>query len=566
MGYRILFLLLTFITFQTYAQQKYPKNYFGKPMDLPLILAGNFGELRNNHFHSGLDIKTRGEQGYAVNSVADGYVSRIRIQAWGLGKAIYVTHPNGFTSVYGHLKKFTPKIEAYLKKQQYNQKSYEVELFLRKDELVVSKNQPIAFSGDTGSSGGPHLHFELRSTQTEETINPLLFGYDVPDHIKPIISKLVAYPLNDTSQINQSNLPVAVHFKTLPDGNYLANNITAYGLIGFGISTSDRQDAAFNKNGNYDLSLTKNDTLTFHHSINRFAFPETKYINLLLDFDAFIKRKETVQKCFIEPKNKLKIYDQSLGSGKLTIKDGESYDIKIKSKDFQDNTAQIIIPIKGKKDTILNKNPIFTSPYFINNKLYNKFEIENISVEFSENTFYKDFYLDFKVKNNTAFIDKNKQPLDRNFTITFKVDTLNYPDISKYYVANFINNNYATYIPTVIRGNKISASLRFLGTYGLKKDTSNPTIKPINFKDGQWLTNYHFLKFAISDSGTGIKSYNAFIDDEWILMEYEPKKNELTFDFSDKNFETTKHVFKLIVTDNVGNTSVYSANFSRKNN
>lgn len=562
----LLFLILIFFSLQNYSQQKYPENYFSKPIDLPLILAGNFGELRNNHFHSGLDIKTRGEEGFIVKSVADGYVSRIRIQAWGLGKTIYINHPNGFTSVYGHLKKFTPEIESYLKKQQYKQKSYEVELFLKKDEIVITKEQPIAFSGDTGSSGGPHLHFEIRDTKTEETINPMLFGYDIPDHIKPLIYKLVAYPLNDTSQVNKSNFPVAIHFKSLSNGDYLADNISAYGLIGFGVISNDRQDAAFNKNGNYDLSLTKNDTLTYHHTIDRFAFPETKYINLLLDYEAYIKRQETIQKCFIETKNKLKIYDQSLGSGKLVINDNQVYDINIKSKDFQGNTTQIKINLNGKKETILKKDSVFTSPYFIKNKFYNKFEIENVSVEFSENTFYEDFYLDFKVENNVAYIDKNTQPLDRNFTITFKVDTLNYPDISKYYVANFINNKYATYIPTVIRGNKISASLRFLGTYGLKKDTSNPTIKPLNFKDGQWLTNYHFLKFAISDSGTGIKSYNAFIDDEWVLMEYEPKKNELTFDFSDKNFETTKHVFKLIVTDNVGNTTVYLANFSRKNN
>ena len=563
MSCRILFLFLTFLSFKNYAQQLYPENYFIKPMDLPLILAGNFGELRNNHFHSGLDVKTRGSQGFVVNSVADGYVSRIRIQAWGLGKAIYVTHPNGFTSVYGHLSKFTSEIETYLKMQQYKQKSYEVELFLSAAEIVVKKNQPIAFSGDTGSSGGPHLHFELRSTKTEETINPLLFGYEIPDHIKPDISKLVAYPLNDTSQVNQSNLPVVIHFKTLPNGDYLADKISAYGLIGFGISTTDRQDAAFNRNGTYDLSLTKNDTLTYHHTIEKFAFSDTKYINLLLDYEAYIRNKETIQKCFIEPKSKLKIYDQSLGSGKLTIKDEVTYNIKISTKDFQNNTAQILIPLKGKKDTILRKKSIQNNGYFISSKLVNKFEIENVNIEFNENTFYDDFYLDLKVENNTAFIGKNTQPLDRSYKITFNVDTLNYPDISKYYIANIVNNSY---ISTVIKGGKISANLRFLGSYGLKKDTSNPSIKPINFKDGQWLTDYHFLKFHISDYGTGIKSYNAYIDDEWVLMEFEPKKGELTYNFSDKNFETIKHVLKVVVTDNVENTTIYTANFSRKNN
>ena len=259
----------------------------------------------------------------------------------------------------------------------------------------------------------------------------------------------------------------------------------------------------------------------------------------------------------------MKIYDQSLGSGKLTIKDEVTYNIKISTKDFQNNTAQILIPLKGKKDTILRKKSIQNNGYFISSKLVNKFEIENVNIEFNENTFYDDFYLDLKVENNTAFIGKNTQPLDRSYKITFNVDTLNYPDISKYYIANIVNNSY---ISTVIKGGKISANLRFLGSYGLKKDTSNPSIKPINFKDGQWLTDYHFLKFHISDYGTGIKSYNAYIDDEWVLMEFEPKKGELTYNFSDKNFETIKHVLKVVVTDNVENTTIYTANFSRKNN
>jgi Peptidase family M23 len=564
MNKNILTLLLSLLTLSIFSQKKYPQNYFAKPMELPFILAGTFGELRSNHFHSALDIKTKNQEGIPVKAIADGYVSRIKIALWGYGKAVYITHPNGYTSVYAHLKKFEPSLEAYVKKNQYKKKTFEIQLFPKKGEITFKKGQLIAYSGNTGGSTGPHLHFEIRNTRTEEPINPMLFGYDIADNKKPVISKLIAYPLNDTSQVNQSNLPVEIQFKRLNNGNYIADRFTAYGQIGLGVKTFDRQDAAFNRNGIYDLSMKVNGRLKYHHTLKKISFDNTKYINLFIDYKAYFTEHQAIQKCFISPKNKLNIYDRSLGNGQLTIHDSLNYNIAIYAGDFKKNTAKIIIPIKGLNDSIVVKKRLLKTPYFINNNLFNKFNLDNVTVAFPKHTFYEDFYLDFKVKNDTAFVGKNVRPLDRKFTLTFYTDSAKVKDNSKFYIANIVKKKFANYVPTKYKHNKLYTSINTLGDYMLKIDTVMPSISPVNFKDKQWLTRYHYLKVKIKDADSGIKKYTASIDGKWILMEYDAKKNLLTYNFNEKKFKKAKHELKISVTDNVNNTKVYIASFFRK--
>lgn len=217
-----------------HAQEKYPKEVFQSPLEIPLVLAGTFGELRSNHFHSGIDIKTQQREGLPVLAVADGTVTRIVVSHWGYGKALYVAHPNGYTSVYGHLKKFGPEIEEYVKKVQYAKQSYEVEIFPDYGELKVSQGTTVAFSGNTGGSSGPHLHFEIRSSVNEKPTNPLLYGYDVRDATDPTLLGLYAYPLSKDALINQSEEKIQINYTKQADGSFLAEKVTASGSIGFG--------------------------------------------------------------------------------------------------------------------------------------------------------------------------------------------------------------------------------------------------------------------------------------------------------------------------------------------
>ena len=169
---RLIIIPFLFFISVSMAQNSYPQDYFQSPLEIPLILSGTFAELRSNHFHSGLDIKTQQQSGLKVMAAASGFVSRIKVSHFGYGKALYITHPNGYTTVYAHLQNFNPEIDAYIKHRQYKNESYEIELFPKAGELLVNNGDIVAYSGNTGGSGGPHLHFEIRNKQ-EHPMNPM---------------------------------------------------------------------------------------------------------------------------------------------------------------------------------------------------------------------------------------------------------------------------------------------------------------------------------------------------------------------------------------------------------
>ena len=315
-----------------HAQSSYPTDYFVKPLEIPLVLSGTFGELRSNHFHAGLDIKTQQRVGFNVIAAADGYVSRIKVSHWGYGKALYITHPNGYTTVYGHLKKFSPKIEAYVKKYQYQKKSFEVQLYPKASELKFNQGEVVALSGNSGSSGGPHLHFEIRDSKAI-TINPMLFGIKLPDHKNPTIQNAYTYTKNDTSQVNQSNKNVKLVLNRQANGDILANTIYAYGDIGIGINAYDRLDGAINHNGIYDLEMDVNGKKVFQFTWNKFSFSESRYINSYIDYEKYSKLNQRVQKCFVNhPANKLSMYKTLVDKGFFNVKDSLDYQVTITCK------------------------------------------------------------------------------------------------------------------------------------------------------------------------------------------------------------------------------------------
>lgn len=559
----ILFLFVFFTTFSI-AQNIYPQDYFRSPLDIELVLSGTFAELRSNHFHSGLDIKTKQREGLSVYATASGYISRIKISHYGYGKAIYITHPNGYVTVHGHLQRFSDKVEAYVKKHQYEKESFEIELFPDINDLIVTKGEVFAYTGNTGGSGGPHLHFEIRDNQ-ERPINPLLFGLKVKDTKKPIVKSVYAYPINDLSHVNGSNLKQKLRVIPQQNGDYKVEDLTAYGKIGFAINTIDQQDLAANKNGVYKIETFYNGAQNFTIDFRKFSFDETKHLNRLIDYKHYKDEKERLQKLYLDTNNPLSLYKEKIDDGYLVIYDTVSNVYKVKISDFEGNETNIDINIKGVEKQPNDVASNFTSPYYIKSSEAMVLEDQNIKVEFPRETFYDDFFIDFRVNGDTLKLHENNLASKKYFTINYDVSNYNPEDLKQVYIARLVGwNNFLSYSSTQRKDNTLFTRTKNLGTYCLARDTVNPTITPVSFKDGQWLSKYRFLKVKIDDKHTGISNYRATLNGQWILMEYDYKKKTLTYDFNDKVVTDTKNNLKIIVTDNVGNSTTFEASFFRK--
>jgi hypothetical protein len=558
-------IVFLFFTSFCFSQVEYPQDYFRNPLDITLVLAGTFGELRSNHFHSGLDIKTQRKQGLNVYTAAEGYVSRIKISHYGYGKALYITHPNGYTTVYAHLQKFSLKIERFIKDYQYKEESFEVEVFPNTEELLISKDEIVAFSGNTGGSGGPHLHFEIRDN-AERPINPMLFGIDIKDSRAPFVSGVYAYPKDKNSQVDGKNTRVELRLIPNKSGDYSVEGIEAFGTIGFGIISNDKQDLAYNKNGLSNIQTFFNGNKKLEISFKRFSFNESKHINRLIDYEIFKTKKIRVQKLFVQSGNPLSLYSSVDENGYITVEDSTSSVYKIRIRDYQGNATWIVIPIKGKLKKIgADISQGHHNKQFIYADQVLNLKNDNSSVYIPANSFYDNIFLDYSVRSDTINLHKDVVPLQKNFTISYDISNYTEDDKDQLYIARLYGYyRNPGYVFTVRKGDVLSTYSKILGTYTLESDLINPTIKPINFQDGKWLSKLSYLKIKIDDKKSGISNYRATINGKWILMEYDYKTDTLTYDFEDNIIGETENNLKLIVTDNVGNSSTFEATFFRK--
>ena len=550
--------------FQVSAQSPYPQDYFGNPLDITLVLSGTFAELRSNHFHSGLDIKTQQREGLKVYAAAAGHVSRIKISHYGYGKALYISHPNGYTTVYAHLQKFGPKIDAYIKKRQYQKESYEIEVFPELTDLLIEKGDIVAFSGNTGGSGGPHLHFEIRD-KSQRPINPMLFGIDIKDTRSPLIQGVYAYPMGDDAHINQSNEKTKLRLVPQGNGDYTVEGIKAYGRIGFGVVSYDQQDLAANKNGVNKIQTFFNGNKNFEIDFKRFSFSETKHLNRLIDYEHYRKHKSRIQKLFVQPNNPLSMYNGVIDDGYVVVDDSTSSVYKVRINDYKGNESWVTIPITGVISDDVKKTPKKITEHFIYADQSSILEKNNVSVSIPKNTFYDNFFIDFDVLNDTLTLHEATIPALKNFSINFDISDYVKEDKDKLFIARKTGyKDYVVYSTTTKKGNILTTRTKTLGTYTLATDTESPKISAINFKDGEWLSKYRYLKVRIKDDLSGIRSYRATINGKWILMEYDYKKNTLVHDFNDNVITDTNNKLKVIVTDNVGNSSTFEATFFRK--
>ena len=542
-----IFLLFLFLSINLNSQTNFPKNYFSNPLDIDLILNGTFGELRSSHFHSGLDFKTQFKEGLNIYSAAEGYVSRISIKHGGFGKAIYIDHPNGYTTVYAHLKSFNDEIENYIKKLQYEKQTYQIEKYLKKDVIKIKRKQIIGKSGNTGSSSGPHLHFETRKTSNQKALNPKLFNFKIKDNRHPIINSVFIYKIDS---LNNYEGPVKIKLKKINDSLYESNIVEASGKVGFGISGFDRQDLAYNKNGIYYYTAFLNNNKSIEFKFDEFYFQESIKIKTLIDYEYFIKYKKRIIKLFKDKGNDLSVYSGNL-SGFVDIVGKES-EYLIEISDIAGNKTKVKIPILNSNKEIKLKNDenLIESNKKIKNDLDYNFNFKNSKIQIPKNTFLKDVKLNIKNFEDSIKIENPYVPLFKNI----KIDFLNNKNLKGDYLAYKNFDGVESFASSKLDNkNYFNLKTKSLGTYFIKTDSINPIIKLNNFNNGDWISKKELIKFTILDKETGIKSYQVKINDKWILFEYEYKKNELFYRFDSYFKNNRENKIEITVEDMVGN-------------
>lgn len=557
------FLIFYFLfSWSLVAQTLYPKDYFSPPLDIPMQLSGNFGELRPNHFHAGFDFKTQQKEGLKVYASADGYVSRIKISTFGNGKTIYINHPNGYTTVYAHLQKAVGPIQDFISQTHYKEQAFEIEMYLKPGEIPIKKGEWIALSGNTGASEGPHLHYEIRDTQSEYIINPLHFGFDfgIKDTKKPTLSGLYVYPLFSTT-VNKSQRPIVLNYSLQKDGTYLADKIIANGPIGFGITTDDYDDVSFNKNGAYSVKSFFNGHPSFGFQFDTYSFDDMRYVNALIDYAKYKKTSQRVQKLFMNSKYNLPFIMTNETKGQIIPVPNLDGLYRIEVGDYFGNTTLVSIPIQYDTTPVILPAESPTSKYLIRSTKDNIFEKENTSVFFPAGTFYDDFTLNFDVRNSILYLHDDSVPAHTNFIVSISNSKLSNEKMDKTYVAR-IDGEKLIYNSTYRKDSIFSSKVKTLGKYKLVTDTLAPKISILKPIEGKWVSQ-NVIQLQISDSGSGIKTYNGYLNGKWVLFEYDNKTNTISHYFNDKFLLNGTNELKVIVTDAMGNSATFETQFSR---
>jgi len=522
------------------------------PLKIPLRYSGTYGELRPNHFHAGVDLKTQGREGFPVYAVEDGFLSRIKVETGSYGKVVYLDHPKlNKTTVYAHLNRFSPKIQNYIKGEQYLHQTYEIQRYLRPTQIPVKKGEIIGYSGNTGNSFGPHLHFEVRDRESEEPMNPLQFGLEATDNDPPTIQGLYLYESEEPQVVTTFENRTMIALKTVKERiHYSATDtISVQGYYSFGIQSFDRLDLSANKNGWYRLELKRNDSLISELTIDRFNFTENPLINRSIDYHFYETSNNRVLLTTKEASNPLGFFKNSPSTELFKAEVGKINYWKLTLGDYSGNTSSIDWTTKGvegvKKLTIPFGNSTINQT--VNNQLL---EAQLIAIE---NSIYSMEGLDFHLSGDTLSIEP-KEVLVRNPLLLQIIpkEIKQKPSWVSYAFFGQIGKKETKFIRKV-ESDTLSVTLRNTGDFHFAYDSIAPVVTPRNFSSGQAINGYRYLEIEAEDKETGIKSFEGYLDGQWVLFEHEPKQNRFTFDTSDILLIPGVHTLEFEVEDLLGN-------------
>lgn len=547
------------------AQGKYPQNYFASPLNIPLFSSGTFGELRGNHFHSGLDIKTQGKIGHPVLASARGTVVRIKVSPYGFGRALYLRHPNGYTTVYAHLHKFNPAIEAYVFSEMKRKQVNEIDLFPATGKFTYEQGEEIALSGNSGGSGGPHLHFEIRNTKSEKIINPLLFGFKIADNRSPEIGPLQVYFFDKGQATGQKEYSLVKE----SDGNYSlsgSGRVEGFGDMSFGLYAIDKQDKTTNRNGIYELKLFIGGALAHLFRMETFAFSESRYINSHIDYGLKDCCRRSSHRLYGEPGNKLSTYPVKAAAGHLSFPKDTVVAVRVEASDVAGNISTLTFDLQYQ---VKRRAAGLQTAAELNSNLkdlhYRQPEVlqgPDYELGFKAGSFYHDYQIAVEQKAKKGLYSdlfsfgSRAIPVHRYFDLKLRINKLPKGiDPSKLFIASYRNGEFDDYEGGYYQNGWLSTRTRQLGEFGVALDTLAPSIRASNFKDKQ-KPKATTLIIGVKDDFSGIEEYNAWVDDIWVPVYFDAKTRRLLIDRKHwPEPKGSKQVLKLRVEDDRKNQS-----------
>lgn len=527
-----------------------------RPLDIPLVLSGNFGELRNNHFHSGLDFKTQGRTGFPVYAADDGYVSRIVVSPWGFGRAVYVTHPSiGLTTVYGHLDSFSPKIDKRVREIQYERESFRVDLSFPPGEIPVSRGEKIALSGNAGSSGGPHLHMDVRDSETEEALDPMTYYKPyIADNVAPEVRSLALYPVAGEGAVEHSGT-AAVRQPAA-----FATPFTAWGKVIPAIKAYDRMSGTTNIYGVKHLTLSVDGKTVYSRTIDRFSFDDSRAVNTLVDYNGVVTQGSWMMWTRIPESEPLKGLVKADDRGILTIDEERDYKCEWTLTDEHGNTRVVPFTICGEMSEVPSR--VSTGDRF-DREGRNVYSTDGIKATFPAGTFYDDVDFSLTATPSATYlspvytIGDAATPITGEYTVEITLPDDPLADKEKYLLVR-LNGKRASRVDSHYSNGVITGTPSSLGKFAVTSDVTSPVIKaelPATWgKKGR-------VSFIISDNLSGIKEWRGEIDGKFALFELDGKTGRLSFKMDPARFKPkTGHKITLKVTDNCGNTADFTGN------